>query len=202
MVPYMKKFPVDKLVPKAPGIIEGRIEFNPFSRIPPSLWYGVGVEFEELPELGSLLLSLDGIELPEKDWRSFGGPYIAPKPWDNGSILVDSAHNPADTYSIHFTNRRGPTFEVTVDVAIDFAFEGVDYENVRIPLSFMANFHGVVFHEPNWSDPSKVKFPTDWRIPSEYTPETVDELVSRFADLGGYDKLRESSHWKYLPGNF
>ena len=60
----MKAFPLEKLKSAGVGIMEARIEFNPYSNLPPSLRYNIGFDFEALSELGELSISLDGITLP------------------------------------------------------------------------------------------------------------------------------------------
>jgi hypothetical protein len=195
----MKPFPIEKLIPIGSSM-EARIEFNPFAKIPPSLWYGIGIRFENvIPDQETLFIDLDGIFLPERQWQKLSGTYRPEKRWENGSVYVDSVHNPVDLHALTFLRRQGNFFDVKAELYIDFAFEGAPYENTAVTLDFTTEFLGIKFREPNWSDPSSVKFPREWRIPHEFSQESVDELVSRFVDIDVYTKASENQTFSYAP---
>lgn len=195
-----KKFPIEKLVSPVSSM-KGSIHYNPYTKIPPSLWYGIGIHFENvIPEKKDLSIVLDAIILPEKDWRNFSGLYRPLKPWTGGSVYVDGVHNPVDVYSLLFRNRRCNIFDLEAELYIDFKFEGASsYRNIKFKLNFATEFTGISFLEPKWSMPAEVEFPEEWRIPSTFNEESVDELVARFATLDSFTKKNEGQTFGYIP---
>ncbi len=195
----MKNFPIEQLE-ETGSTMNGSIVFNPFSNIPPSLLYSIEIEFcIKNSNEDSLSFTLDGISLPEKDWRKFSGLYRAPSRWEGGSVYIDSAHNPIDVYYLQFKKRNADCFDVEAELFIDFEFQNTPYQNIKVKADFPTKFTGISFRVPLWNDPSAVKYPTEWRIPSEYTQESVDELVSRFAVLDSFEKKFENGAFVYLP---
>lgn len=207
-----KPFPVDRLEVKQ-AEFEAVLEFNPYAdRLPPSLLWrgGIGLEKIDLGDsaadaeiFGSVLdtwFSLDGIHIPERRWTHLAGPYVQDHPYCGSSIYVCDAHNPVAVVEIGFSSREGTMFEMAVDLEINFDIEGTPYENIGLCInSIEAKFTGLVFHVPIWNEPADVEFPPEWKIPDEYTQDSVDEMMSRFVDLDLYNKVHNDGEFKYTP---
>ena len=206
----LKIFPVTNMRPKHTGF-QGSLEFNPYVNIPPSIWYNIGIELEEIelgdnapdPELWGTkvdaTLDLGGIVIPQRRWFDISGTIGPIKDVGESSVYISDAHNPIDIRSVTFKRLEGVCFAIDLDFLIDFDFEGAGFENAECSLSIEADYKGISFFVPDWSDPKSVKFPAEWRIPSEYNESTIIELFERFVDTSCYRMEIDDECYRLIP---
>ncbi len=189
----------------------GTLNFNPYVDLEPGISWNAELIFKPI-ELGSdaidpeiygttldLLFHLDDIVLEERDWKNITGRYPQEDIWGNHSVYVCGAHNPVAINHIEFLEREGTRFKIKINLTIDFSTEAVAYENTTVDLIFDADFTGIVFIIPEWTDPDSVKFPRHWKIPEIYTEQTVEEMVSRFVDTSQYSLTRKGNQFLFNP---
>ena len=206
----LKDFPISKLKPTASSF-GGSLSFNPSCDLPPTIWYGFGIDLEPFdlgddapdPEYSGTevdtTLSGGGIILPFRDWRQISGEFGPIEDVGEGSIYVSGVHNPVDISSVRFDRIHGTRFRINLDVAIAFEFEGAGFRDTRCSLEVEVDYAGLSFYAPTWTDPDSVKFPSDWKIPEEFDETTVKELFDRFVDTDLYDLNRDDKSFKLLP---
>lgn len=206
----LKDFPVSKLKPTDSGF-GGSLEFNPYCDLPPTIWYGLGIDLEPFdlgddapdPEYSGTevdtTLSAGGIILPFRDWREISGEFGPIEDVGEGSIYVSGVHNPVDISSIRFDRIHGTRFHINLDLAIAFEFEGAGFRDTTCSLEVEVDYAGLSFYAPTWTDPDSVKFPSDWKIPEEFDEATVKELFDRFVDTDLYELNRDDKSFKLLP---
>jgi hypothetical protein len=88
---------------------------------------------------------------------------------------------------------------IDLDLHIAFAETGSGFEDADVSLRVTAEYEGLNFIEPHWNDPASVRFPADWRIPTEYSEATVRELFERFVDTSEYMLVRRDTSYTLDP---
>jgi hypothetical protein len=199
------RFPSEQLNPTQAGF-GATLEFNPYAKLPPSLWYAFHVDLAPI-ELGEnayapdvfgtvikTTLVMGGIELPFRRWTEIEGAFGPFKDVGEGSLYVSDAHNTVLVQSLEMSRKVDCTWNVSASIAIDFES---GYERVETTVEFAAAYTGISFVVPEWT--KTPRFPKSWRIPSEFTQDTVDEMVARFVDLDIYDRRRRGTSFRYIP---
>lgn len=198
----MKRFPFSRLRPKL-GSITASLHYNPYSDLPPTVWYTIKLEIEPL-ELGSSAaepdyekvvdapIIFDGLRFKHHQWNALTGTYKFHDE-QNGSFYVTSAHNPVDVCELKLQFRDGATYDVKVLATFHFEYEGAGYADETTRLVFAAVHRGFIFHVPRWNEPEKVRFPASWKIPStvpDWPPDTIRQFVQRYFDITQFTSLK------------
>ena len=206
----LKRFPTSKLKP-ASASFGGRLAFNPYCELPPTIWYGIGIALEPFdledcapdPDLwGTTIdttLSSGGIILPFRDWKKINGELGPIEDVGEGSIYVSGVHNPVDIRLVRFKRIGGTKFRINLDLEIAFEFEGSGFSDTRCSLEIEPEYSGLSFYAPIWNDPDSVEFPNDWKIPENFDKTSVQELFERFVDTSLYDLNQDGKSFKLLP---
>lgn len=192
-------------------MLGGRLVYNPYTKIPPTLWHTVEIELEPIeigddayaPEtFGNSLqtsVGLGGIVLAERSWTRIAGRRGPIEDTGSSSIYVSNVHVPIDILSIAFDRLHGTRFAISVELWFDFEYAGAGYRNARLALDLEADYVGVTFRVPRWNEPDAVTFPQEWRIPSVFNEQTVAELFERFVDLEEYALTGDADTYRLLP---
>lgn len=188
----LARFPVEQIRVVSAGF-GGSIHYNPIANLAPCLWYGFGVDLAPI-ELGDAAahdrertlrtsLSFGGIVLPQRRWTDISGVYGPIPDVGDGSIYLSSVHNPIDIRRVSFRRLEGVRFAVNVELLIAFECGGSGFEDAVVSLEFEADYGGVSFYVPEWTNPDQIRFPPEWRIPAAFDDDSVREIFSRFIDL-------------------
>src|SRR4051794_26978109 len=129
----LKTFPISQIRPTAASF-RGNLVYNPYSRLPPTIWYCIGVDLEKIdlaedapaPDIwGTTVdttLCLGGIVLPFRDWREIDGTFGPIEDAGASSVYVSDIHNPIDIRSVRFSKLDGVRFKIDFNLYIAFEF--------------------------------------------------------------------------------
>lgn len=206
----LKIFPVREIKPQS-SRFGGSLIFNPYSDLPPTIWYSVGIDIAEI-ELGSnapapdlwgtkvdTTLILGGILLPQRRWMDISGVFGPIEDVGESSVYISDVHNPIDINSVTFSLIQGAVFRIDFDLLIAFEYEGSGFMDAECSISVEAEYQGLSFNEPVWNDPDSVSFPEKWQIPSEFNEITVSELFERFVDTDSYSIKSDKGYYHFIP---
>jgi len=209
----LKDFPVERIKATSAGW-RGSVIYNPFGGpTPPTLWYGIGIALKIIdlgdqapaPELwGTELeteLRLGGIVLPFRSWRDLDYEYGPVKDVGESSVYISGVHNPIDIERVRTTHIEGASFRIELDLFFAFEFDGSGFRNTRHSMVVEAEFRGVSFCVPQWSDPEEATklMPLEWNIPTEFNDHTVRAFLERFVDTSEFQLERDGEFFLFSP---
>ena len=117
----------------APGTLTALLFENDVVGIPLSVFFNIEIPVEPFRyrrKLQKTSVRLEFIEFPVDDWRELAGTEftfpVNPEPgYIDGSLYLDSAHNPADITLVRFGRLGKKTLPIALEGVIDFTQERV-----------------------------------------------------------------------------
>lgn len=206
----LKQFPME-LVRPVEARFGGSLHYNPYCDLSPTIWYNFGVTLAPIelgesavaPDLfGDTLetqLALGGIVIPQCSWKGIAGEYGPVEDQGESSVYVSNVHVPIDIESVVFSRLSGCNFRIQLALHIDFEHAGAGYANAGVALEIEAQYEGLSFCIPRWTNPEEVVFPKPWRIPARFNNSTVSEMFARFVDLDGYRLEEDEDSFHFHP---
>ena len=136
-----KRFP-SKMITPEPGSLGQMIFENSSVGIPLRLQYDISFSLKPFTleeETVSTRIVLDSIKVPSRSWKHLAGmtytfPVNPNEVYIDGSVYMFGVHNPADATRISFGKLNGLDLPVTIDLTIDFTYEGDEAYGV-VPLT-------------------------------------------------------------------
>lgn len=205
----LKDFPAFKMSPKDVSF-SGALIYNPVCALPPTIWYGIGIQLEPFdlgdsapcPDLFGTavdtMLCVGGIVLPFRDWREIHGSVGPVKNVGESSIYVSGVHNLIDIRQAHFRRIGDRRFRINLDLLIDFEGEGAGFRDTECSIEVTADYSGISFYAENRASDA-FPLPADWKIPEVFDRRSVLEFFERFVDTTVYDLEQADESFRLVP---
>ena len=196
-----RPFPVEEVRPVA-AAFGGSLVFNPFARIPPSLWYGVEIELDQIDLGGGRFADTDlivgGLVLPGRDWQTLSGTFGPMTDVGVSSIELLGIQHSVDVHKVVVERQRARLFRLTLDLTVNFEAEGTGYQDADLSVTVEGEHHGLFFHEPEW-EAEEVDVPAEWQVPERFDQDSVLGLFERFVDTSRYDFAQDGPAFHLVP---
>jgi len=187
------RFPWERLVLES-AALSSSVLYNPYADYPPAHRFGIGVGFKEMkldpgnkPDAPSISYTVD---LGLRGWRKLPGVYKLDSSSGSDFWLGEDNLGPVILEKLEIRQGTGDRFEAVMD--LDFRFEEAPYRPERKRFVAPIVYRGLGFIPPTWTDPTTVKLPQAWGVPSvdpHWSDEQVRTFLKKYVDLDEYEDL-------------